>query len=128
MPTLRPLIALLATGLAATLPAAAGTHCTAYQADANADGRIDRTEWADYRDITYDDWDIDGDGMIDESEFSNCWAASGADHDHDLYNEWDVDGDSRIGGDEFFADDSYDGYDANQDGYLEGDEIFDVLL
>lgn len=128
MPTLRPLFALLATSLVTALPAAAGTHCTTYQADANADGRIDRDEWADYRDITYDDWDTDGDGMIEESEFERCWTVSGASHDHDLYDLWDVDGDDALNSDEFFSDDRYGDHDADEDGFLAGDEVFDILL
>ena len=74
------------------------------KADWDNDGYLEDTEWASYTDVYYDTWgldydsytqyDTDGDGFIDRSEFNEFPTAG-------LYDAWDYDNDDLIGQDDW---------------------------
>lgn len=61
------------------------------------------------------DWDSDGDGLINEQEFTE-----NAPYD-ETFGNWDEDGDGMLSEDEF-ASGVYDTYDEDGDGYWSEDE------
>lgn len=70
------------------------------RADWDNDGYLEDTEWARYTEVYYDPWDLqyetytqydtDGDGFIDRSEFNAVPVT-------DLWDAWDYDNDNLIG-------------------------------
>ncbi|MEI4263644.1 hypothetical protein [Roseovarius sp. D0-M9] len=81
-----------------------GEFATGMFADWDTDNDLEITEeeydigaerWygADYN-TPYTDWDADGSGNIDRTEFGAAW-------DNDYYTQWDADGDSLLSEDEY---------------------------
>ncbi len=65
------------------------------------------------------EWDADGDGVVNQEEFTTGWSDVGT------YGEWDADGDGSLTEDEFNAG-VYDGYDVDDSGVIEDPEFGDV--
>jgi hypothetical protein len=65
------------------------------------------------------EWDADGDGLVNQEEFTTGW------NDVGTYGEWDADGDGSLTEDEFNAG-VFDGYDADDSGGIEEPEFGDV--
>lgn len=88
--------------------------------DSNSDGKISKDEF--YGSVadtgTYSDWDTDGDGLINGTEF----AALGYDWDYDV---WDVDNNNYVDAGEFY-DGYYTAYDADEDGHWQDGEWDDA--
>lgn len=66
----------------------------------------------------YSDWDTNGDGVVDETEFNEI----GIDADFDT---WDANGDGTLGEDEVY-DGTFEYYDENEDGHWDGNEWDDA--
>lgn len=93
--------------------------------NAAADGTVDQDAFNDGYADNYDQWDIDGDGQINDRDF---YAAN--------YNRLDQNQDGTLteeewqdGYDNLYSDHamgvSYDQFDANQDGTVDNDEFYD---
>lgn len=87
------------------------------------DGQMDLEEFGVIGDTYFSDWDTDGDGYVDETEFTTCYDSIGWDVG-DTWSAYDVDGDGVLNDDEFFSDDAYDDLDADDDDFLGIDEWF----
>lgn len=61
------------------------------------------------------EWDMDGDGMLNQDEWNTGWNESG------VFNDWDGDGDGMLTSDEFNTG-VYGGYDRDGDGMLNDEE------
>lgn len=68
-------------------------------------------------------WDTDGDGMVNEEEFTEGWGTTFG--EEDPYSAWDEDGDGMLSEEEFNAG-VYDSYDADDSGMIEEPEFGDV--
>ena len=75
--------------------------------------------WADGEWGTFDDWDGNVSGDVDESEFDERFARTG------WYGNWDGDTDSYLTSDEFYEG-TYGQWDADADDYLNEDEFRSV--
>lgn len=124
---------LLATSvlLAGGLALAEVTHESFDAADTNNDDVISKDEFYGFVGDAgiYADYDYDGDGFIDETEFDGIDWNDGVDFD-DEFNEWDVDGDSYLTDNELY-DGYFDYYDEDEDGHwdtMEWDDAGDAGL
>ena len=72
----------------------------------------------------YETWDLDNDGLIEETEWEEGWNLYLPDEDYDanLYTEWDLDDNEFLDEDEFIGG-LYGYYDADDDGIMNEDDF-----
>ena len=111
------LTTLLALSMASSMSLAAASFN--FQ-DANDDGKISKDEY--YSTLSdsgiYADWDLNGDGFINEGEFEEV----GFDYD---FTTWDVDNNDYLDADELY-DGYYSAYDDNESGHWDAGEWDDA--
>lgn len=114
------LTALLAAGVAHAQPREEFEFGTHDHWDINRDSVLDGNEIRTGLDSrrAYDDWDTDGDGLLNPDEFS----AARFDERAQRFGEWDVDRDGLVDQDELAAG-LLDRWDRDADGVLDEDEF-----
>lgn len=101
--------------------------------DVNDDDLLSETEYSDWGDGVFDDWDSDDDGVLSKAEFDDCYEAGGwyeseldeeweADAEQ-LYAAWDDDDDGELTEAEFADEEEFAEWDADDDDALERQEF-----
>ena len=82
--------------------------------DADDDGVLSQTEYSNWGDGVFEDWDEDGDSILSRAEFDECYQAGGW-YESELGDDWEAD-----------ADEPYAAWDDDDDGALTEAEFGDA--
>ena len=112
-------------------PATALGPCGTYgMMDRDNDGLIEVHEWNAYRTGGYGSWDVNRDGKVDRTEFTNCWKAGGfyppaaysPDYESRYWSAFDTNNDGWLSADEYWGAAAWSRLDRNRNGILDQDE------
>lgn len=98
--------------------------------DRDKDGLIEVDEWNVYRAGGYSSWDVNRDGRVDRTEFTNCWNAGGfyppvaysPEYESHYWSAFDANNDGWLSPDEYWGAAAWSRLDRNRNGILDRDE------
>jgi len=112
-------------------PVAAANACGTYgMVDSDNDGFIEASEWNAYRSGAYSYWDANADGRISRTEFQNCWYGGGfynasaynRDYWSNYWSAFDANNDGYLSNEEYWGSAAWARMDRNNNGRIDANE------
>ncbi|MFW6412505.1 MAG: hypothetical protein ACOC0V_00070 [Oceanicaulis sp.] len=97
-------------------------ECEQISADSNGDGVLTREEYRQYRQDSFDNYDLDQNEEIDLIEAETCWIRDGSGRERAEFEDFDLNDDEIVGYEEYHAEGWWEDADENSDGMITPDE------